>query len=78
VPWKQGRGYAKRALGLMLGHARDEGLAQVVITTDPGNMASRRVIEANGGVFVEEYVRPAQYGGTPGLKYRVPTSEASP
>jgi predicted acetyltransferase len=75
VPWKRGRGYAKRALRLMLGHAHDEGLAHVVITTDAGNMASRRVIESNGGVFVEEYVRPAQYGGSVGLKYHVPTSE---
>jgi predicted acetyltransferase len=75
VPWKRGRGYAKEALRLMLRHARGEGLEHVVISTDASNMASRRVIEANGGIFVEQYTRPAQYGGTAGLKYQVPTPE---
>jgi predicted acetyltransferase len=34
-------------------------------------MPSRRVIEANGGVLVEELVKPASLGGTPGLRYRI-------
>ena len=75
VPWKRSRGYATEALRLMLRHAHGEGLEHVVITTDPANLASRRVIEANGGIFVEQYTRPAQYGGTAGLKYQVPTPE---
>jgi hypothetical protein len=29
------------------------------------------VIEANGGVLVEEFVRPAALGGARGLRYRV-------
>ena len=62
----------------MLDHARGEGLAYVVVTTEPGNMASQRVIEANGGVLVERYTRPVQFGGTPGLKYHIPTSGGSP
>ncbi len=78
VPWKRGRGYAKEALRIMLGHARDEGLEHVVVTTEPANAASRRVIEANGGVLVERYVRPAQYGGTVGLKYSIPTAGGAP
>jgi hypothetical protein len=52
VPWKAGRGYAKRALKLMLEHAHSEGLRYVEITTDPDNVASHRVIEINGGVLV--------------------------
>ena len=40
VPWKRGRGYATLALGLILPHARAEGLPYVEITTDPGNLAS--------------------------------------
>jgi predicted acetyltransferase len=78
VAWKRGRGYAKEALRLMLHHARGEGLEYVVVTTDPGNMASQRVIEANGGLLVERFNRPAQYGGTAGLKYHIPTPGASP
>ena len=71
VPWKQGRGHATRALGLMLGHARQEGLPFVELTTDPTNLASQRVIEANGGVLVERFTKPAQFGGAPGLRYRI-------
>jgi predicted acetyltransferase len=71
VPWKAGRGYAKRALKLMLEHARAEGLQYVEITTDPDNVASRRVIEANSGVLVERFPRPAQYGGTDALLFRI-------
>jgi predicted acetyltransferase len=39
VPWKEGRGYAKAALGQMLPRARMEGLTYVEITTDPDNIA---------------------------------------
>ena len=71
VPWKRGRGYAKEALRLMLANAHAEGLAFVFITTDPDNLASQRVIEANGGVLVERFTRGPQYGHTPALRYRV-------
>ena len=63
VPWKEGRGYAKLALKLMLEHARAQGLEYVEITTDPNNVPSRRVIEVNGGVLIGRFQRPAQYGG---------------
>lgn len=73
VPWKQRRGYATQALVLMLREARKEGLAEVVISTDPGNVASQRVIEANGGRDREEFTRPAEYAFSPGVRYRVYT-----
>ena len=71
VPWKEGLGYAKLALKLMLEHARDEGLEYVEITTDPDNVASRRVIEVNGGVLIERFRKPEQYGGWDGLRFRI-------
>ncbi len=71
VPWKRGRGYATAALKQMLEEARDEGLRYVEITTDPANLASRRVIERNGGVLIEEFVAPAAVGGGKELRYRV-------
>ena len=71
VPWKEGLGYAKLALKLMLEHARDEGLEYVEITTDPDNAASRRVIEVNGGVLIERFRKPEQYGGCDGLRFRI-------
>lgn len=71
VPWKRQRGYAKAALGMMLLRARVEGLTSLEITTDPDNIASRRAIEANGGVLVESFQRPAAYGGGLGLRYQI-------
>lgn len=71
VPWKRRRGYATRALGQMLPIARQEGLPHVDITTDPGNIASRRVIEANGGTLVEQFTKPPEHGGKPALRYRI-------
>jgi predicted acetyltransferase len=71
VPWKQGRGYATRALEEILHEARAEGLRYVEITTDPDNVPSQRVIERNGGVLVEEFLKPPALGGKRGLRYRV-------
>jgi len=71
VPWKRRRGYATQALRQMLEDARAEGLRYVEITTTPDNIPSRRVIEANGGVFVEEFNAPPALGGFPEVRYRV-------
>jgi predicted acetyltransferase len=71
VPWKRRRGYATEALRLLLPEARAEGLAYVEITTDAANWASRRVIEANGGVLIETFRRPPEYGGSEGLRFRI-------
>ena len=71
VPWKRGRGYATRALRLFLADVRPEGLAYVELTADVGNVASHRVIEANGGVLVERFRKPPGYPGTEGLRYRI-------
>src|SRR4051812_11198655 len=71
VPWKQRLGYATQALGLLLLAAQEEGLVYVELTTDPDNVPSRRVIEANGGKLVEHFKKPPQYGGGPCLRYRI-------
>jgi predicted acetyltransferase len=71
VPWKQRRGHATRALALMLPIARARGLRAVEITTDPDNLASQRVVLANGGVLVEHFDKGAAYGHVPGLRYRI-------
>jgi predicted acetyltransferase len=49
VPWKRGRGYASQALKLILAEARQVGLRRVFLVADEDNVASRRVIERNGG-----------------------------
>lgn len=75
VPWKQGRGYATLALRETLEGAKAEGLRHVEITTDLDNIASRRVIEANGGVVVEEFVTLPALGSLRKVRYRVSTTE---
>ena len=62
VPWKQRRGYATRALALLLPAARGEGLRHVDITTEPDNIASKKVILANGGRLVGPFHRTPAYG----------------
>jgi hypothetical protein len=51
--------------------ARAVGLPYVEITTDPANIASQRVISANGGVLVEHFTKPPQFGSKPGLRFRI-------
>jgi predicted acetyltransferase len=69
VPWKQRQGHATEALALMLVVAREQGLPQVEITTDPDNEASQKVIARNGGRLVERFVKDPAYGGVPGLRF---------
>ena len=45
----RGQGYGTAALALLLGECRKHGLHDVLLTADPDNFASRRVIEKNGG-----------------------------
>lgn len=71
VPWKRRRGYATRALGLLLPDVKREGLAHVDLTTLADNVASRRVIEANGGVLVERFSNPGVHGGAETLRFRI-------
>jgi predicted acetyltransferase len=77
VPWKQGRGYATSALRLILPEAKAVGLLYVEITTDPDNIASQRVVAANGGVLVERFTKPPQFGSKPGLRFRISLHEGA-
>jgi predicted acetyltransferase len=72
VPWKRNKGYATKALALLLDDARAEGLPYVEMTTHPDNLASHKVILGNGGVLIERFVKPPQYGGdVENLRYRI-------
>ena len=70
VPWKQRLGYATRALGLLLPDARAEGLVYVDITTHTDNLASQRVILANGGRLIATVDNPL-VSETPLLLFRI-------
>lgn len=49
VPWKRRLGYATQALALSLPLARQAALDHVELITESGNIASQKVILANGG-----------------------------
>jgi predicted acetyltransferase len=71
VPWKRGRGYATRALALLLPEARKEGLTYVELTTDADNLPSQKVISNNGGVVIERFDKGDAYGGGDTLRWRI-------
>ncbi|HUW78520.1 MAG TPA: GNAT family N-acetyltransferase [Candidatus Nanopelagicaceae bacterium] len=72
VPWKQNMRYATNALGALLPDARKLGLPYVELTTDLDNEASQKVITNNGGILIEEFLKPASQGGTAGYRWRIP------
>jgi hypothetical protein len=72
VPWKRRQGCATEAVRLVLPHGRAQGLPYLEITTDPDNIASQKVIIANGGVLIKSFTKPAAFGSVPGLRFRIP------
>ena len=78
VPWKRQRGYATRALALILPLAAEQGLPFVDITTDVANVPSQRVIINNGGLLVERFQKPASHGGTDALRFRIELLQQRP
>ncbi len=72
VPWLRRRGYATRALALMLPEARKEGLDYVELTTDVDNLPSQKVITANGGTLVKRFRKEPAYGEVEALLFRIP------
>lgn len=71
VPWKRQRGYATRALALLLEDARREGLDHVTLTTDVDNEPSQKVILANGGTLLERFNSGPAYGDKDHLRWRI-------
>lgn len=55
-PSQRGKGYGTQMLALGLDKARQLGLTRVLITCDPENIASVRVIEKNGGILASRSV----------------------
>ncbi|CAM4132900.1 GNAT family N-acetyltransferase [Vibrio agarivorans] len=51
APSYRGRGHGKHMLELARPQAKQLGIGRALITADEHNWASRKVIEANGGVF---------------------------
>jgi len=49
-PGERGKGYGKQALHLALEQLRQRGATRALVTLHPENVASARVVLANGGV----------------------------
>ena len=64
-PSARRRGHATAMLAAVLPHAKELGIDPALVTCDTDNIGSRKVIEANGGVFEDE--RSGK------LRYWVPT-----
>lgn len=54
VPGQRRRGHATAMLAAACAWCRDLGLTKVLVTCSTGNVASRRVIEANAGVLASD------------------------
>ena len=71
VPWRRREGLATAALAALLPDARRVGLTAVDLTAHPNNIASLRVIEANGGVLATHRQRLAAHGDGDELLYKI-------
>jgi predicted acetyltransferase len=77
VSWRQRRGYATRAVAMLLPEARKEGLDYVELTTDVDNLPSQKVITANGGAFIKRFHKDPAYGEVEALLFRIPLVSAA-
>ncbi len=50
-PSKRRKGYGKKLLSLALPKTRELEITRVLVTCDETNLGSKKIIEANGGVF---------------------------
>jgi predicted acetyltransferase len=66
-PSKRRCGYGTELLRLTLRKAQELGLKRVLVTCNKDNLGSRRIIEANGGIFASEGIS-TKYG-KPILRY---------
>jgi len=73
-PSCRNRGYATEMLALVLEEARRRGLDWVLLTVDPSNRPSVRVIEKNGG----ERIGKAEESGYLQFRIRLDRAQAGP
>jgi predicted acetyltransferase len=71
VPWKRNKGYAKKALQLMLNEIKYCGLPYVELTTDIENEVSQKVILKCGGQLIGDYDKLPSNGGGKGKRFKI-------
>ena len=60
VPSKRRQGYGVQMLQACLIEAKKQGLTKVLLTCDPENTGSRKIIQANGGTYAEKVFHPEE------------------
>jgi predicted acetyltransferase len=73
LPVYRSKGYGKRILALGLEKAKEIGLKEISITCMEDNTGSKKIIEVNGGIFVEDAVITGENKKM--LKYRILLSD---
>jgi len=68
-PAEREKGYATQLLELCLERAREKELKHVILICDADNQASRKAIEKNGGILIENTT--SRKSGKPILRYRI-------
>ena len=58
LPEERGKGYATWMLKNVLRYAKDRAIDRVLLACEPRNAAARRVIEKNGGEFLDRVLDP--------------------
>ena len=66
-PSERRKGYGTRLLAMVLDKARERGMARVLVTCDTDNIASGKIIRANGGEFENEVI--SDDSGKPKSRY---------
>lgn len=57
-PSKRGKGYGSKLLELALSKAQELGISRALLTCDATNVASRKIIEKNGGMYQDSISNP--------------------
>jgi predicted acetyltransferase len=71
-PSEYGKGYGTKILQLGIEKAKELGMKEVLISCREDNIASRKIIEKNGGIFLES--KPGKLDEPSSLYYKIKTT----
>jgi predicted acetyltransferase len=77
-PSERRKGYGTKMLALGLQKAAELGLNEVILTCDVNNVASQKVIEANGGELLERGVVVEEQPDATRQRYKIALGSTSP
>ena len=74
APSRRGRGHATELLRWAMAYGAERGIEALVVTVDPGNAASRRVVRKCGGLHVQTYTHEEK--GREVMLFSLPTQSS--